>query len=152
MTIRILIADDHPVVRDGLVAVLATQPDFIVVGEAGTGREAVDRALELLIGVADGGNILGTGADKFDNDDKYLLHVNNRIREYIGLEFANHINFQLVPVEGQYILLVQCQPSPSPVFLKSGKDEDFYVRIGPGNRRLSTSEVLTYVANRKTKP
>ena len=33
-TIRILLADDHPVVRDGLVAILGTQPDFVVVGEA----------------------------------------------------------------------------------------------------------------------
>ncbi len=106
---------------------------------------------ELLIGVEDRGNILGTGADRFDNDDKYLLHVNNRIREYIGLEFVNFINFRLVPIEGQNILLIQCRPSPSPVFLKSGKDEDFYVRVGPGNRRLSTSEVLTYVTNRKAK-
>jgi DNA-binding NarL/FixJ family response regulator len=45
--IRILIADDHPIVRDGLVAVLTTQPDFAVAGEAGTGAEAVARALEL---------------------------------------------------------------------------------------------------------
>ena len=103
----------------------------------------------LLIGVADAGEILGTSADRFDNDDKYLLHVNNRIREYIGLEFVSFINFQLVPIEGQKVLLVQCQPSPSPVFLKSGKDEQFYVRVGPGNRRLSTSEVLNYVTNRK---
>lgn len=39
--IRILIVDDHPVVRDGLVATLSTQSDFEVVGEAGTGEEAV---------------------------------------------------------------------------------------------------------------
>ena len=105
----------------------------------------------LLIGVADAGDILGTAADRFDSDDKYLLHVNNRIREFIGLEFVNFINFQLVPVEEQKVLLVQCQPSPSPVFLKAGKDEHFYVRVGPGNRRLSTSEVLSYVTNRKAK-
>lgn len=45
--IRILVADDHPVVRDGLVAVLGTQPDFEIVGEVGTGTEAVERALAL---------------------------------------------------------------------------------------------------------
>lgn len=39
--IRILVADDHPVVRDGLVAILSTQPDFNVVGEAANGVEAV---------------------------------------------------------------------------------------------------------------
>ena len=106
----------------------------------------------LLIGVADQGDILGTNADQFENDDKYLLHVNNLIREHIGLEYAGFIRFQLVPVDSKKVLLIECQPSPSPAFLKMGKDEDFYVRIGPGNRRLSTSEVLAYVANRKTKP
>jgi two-component system, NarL family, response regulator LiaR len=42
--IRILVADDHPVVRDGLVAILGTQPDFQVVGEATNGAEAVQQA------------------------------------------------------------------------------------------------------------
>lgn len=46
-TIRILVADDHPVVRDGLVAILGTQPDFQIVGEAGDGVQAVSHALEL---------------------------------------------------------------------------------------------------------
>jgi DNA-binding NarL/FixJ family response regulator len=45
--IRILVVDDHPVVRDGLVAMLNTQPDFAVVGEAATGAEAVERAAAL---------------------------------------------------------------------------------------------------------
>jgi DNA-binding NarL/FixJ family response regulator len=45
--IRILVADDHPVVRDGLVAVLSTQPDFEVVGEAANGAEAVEQAQRL---------------------------------------------------------------------------------------------------------
>jgi two-component system nitrate/nitrite response regulator NarL len=39
--IRILIADDHPIVRDGLRRLLETQADFRVVGEAPDGREAV---------------------------------------------------------------------------------------------------------------
>lgn len=38
---RILVADDHPIVREGLVAILETQPDFDVVGQAATGGEAV---------------------------------------------------------------------------------------------------------------
>jgi DNA-binding NarL/FixJ family response regulator len=44
--IRILIVDDHPVVRDGLVAILSTQPDFAVVGEADSGGEALALAAE----------------------------------------------------------------------------------------------------------
>jgi DNA-binding NarL/FixJ family response regulator len=39
--IRVAVADDHPVVREGLVAMLETQRDFSVVGEAGTGPEAL---------------------------------------------------------------------------------------------------------------
>jgi CheY-like chemotaxis protein len=104
----------------------------------------------LLIGVEDQGEIFGTCADQFENDDKYLLHVNNLIREHIGLEYAGFIRFQLVPVDSKKVLLIECRPSPSPVFLKIGKNEDFYVRVGPGNRKLSTSEVLAYVTSRKT--
>ncbi len=45
--IRILVADDHPVVRDGLVAMLSTQSDFQVVAEASSGQEAVEKAAAL---------------------------------------------------------------------------------------------------------
>jgi DNA-binding NarL/FixJ family response regulator len=41
--IRLLLADDHPVVRDGLRGVFADDPDFEVVGEAANGAEAVAR-------------------------------------------------------------------------------------------------------------
>jgi DNA-binding NarL/FixJ family response regulator len=47
VTIKLLIADDHPVVRDGLSGMFATDPDFEVVGEAGDGAEAVRLATEL---------------------------------------------------------------------------------------------------------
>lgn len=46
-TVRVLIADDHAVVREGLRAVLGSEPDMEVVGEAATGKEAVERAAEL---------------------------------------------------------------------------------------------------------
>jgi len=46
-TIRILIADDHAVVREGLRAVLGSEPDMEVVGEAATGKEVIERAAEL---------------------------------------------------------------------------------------------------------
>ena len=45
--IRVLIADDHAVVRDGLAAVIAFEPDMQVVGHAANGREAVLRYSEL---------------------------------------------------------------------------------------------------------
>ena len=46
-TIRILIADDHAIVRMGLVTLLGAQDGFEVVGEASNGEQAVSRALKL---------------------------------------------------------------------------------------------------------
>lgn len=45
--IRVLIADDHAVVRDGLAAVIAFEADMQIVGHAANGREAVQRYREL---------------------------------------------------------------------------------------------------------
>jgi DNA-binding NarL/FixJ family response regulator len=47
MSIRVLLADDHAMVRQGLRELLAAQGEFEVVGEAATGAEAVQRSAEL---------------------------------------------------------------------------------------------------------
>src|SRR5579863_6845748 len=46
-TIRLLIADDHPIVRDGLKKLLMLEDDFEVVGEAVDGRDVLDKVREL---------------------------------------------------------------------------------------------------------
>ena len=43
--IKVLVADDHPVVRDGLRALFAEYPDIDMIGEAATGREAIKAAV-----------------------------------------------------------------------------------------------------------
>jgi DNA-binding NarL/FixJ family response regulator len=45
--IRVLVADDHPIVRSGIISVLSSQADFRVVGEAADGVEAVRLTAEL---------------------------------------------------------------------------------------------------------
>jgi DNA-binding NarL/FixJ family response regulator len=47
VTIRLLVVDDHPVVRAGIVGLLAGEPDLAVVGEAGDGAQACALAAEL---------------------------------------------------------------------------------------------------------
>lgn len=48
MSIRVLVADDHPVVRAGLIGLLQAAADVDIVGEAATGREAAELAIALL--------------------------------------------------------------------------------------------------------
>lgn len=45
--IRVLLADDHPIVRKGLAACLAQTPGIEIIGEVGDGREAVRKACDL---------------------------------------------------------------------------------------------------------
>jgi len=65
--IKLLIVDDHVILRDGLVSLFSPQPDFEVVGEAGTLGEAVIKACELKpdlvlmdIGLPDGSGVEAT--------------------------------------------------------------------------------------------
>jgi DNA-binding NarL/FixJ family response regulator len=50
--IKVLVVDDHTMVRDGITAVLMLQRDLVVVGEAVNGREAVEKVLRLMPDVA----------------------------------------------------------------------------------------------------
>ena len=45
--IRLLVVDDHPVVRDGIIGIFNDDPEFAVVGQAAHGAQAVERAREL---------------------------------------------------------------------------------------------------------
>ncbi len=50
--IRVLCVDDHPVVRDGIAAIISLQPDMMLAGAAATGGEALERFFELRPDVA----------------------------------------------------------------------------------------------------
>jgi len=65
--LRVLVADDHPLFREGVVQSLSTEPDIEVVAEAGSGEEAVRLATELIpdlvvldLGMPKGGGIAAT--------------------------------------------------------------------------------------------
>jgi DNA-binding NarL/FixJ family response regulator len=101
--IRVVIADDHPVVRDGLSALLASVPSVVVAGVAGNGREAVRAAVTLrpdvlvmdiqmpeLSGVAAAGEIARTAPDvavlmltMFDDDDSVFAAMRAGARGYV---------------------------------------------------------------------
>ena len=102
-SIRILVVDDHPIVRDGLVAILSTQPDFEVVGEAGNGEEALaqiaehkpdvmllDLEMPVLDGVATLKQLQSDGVDVrtivftvFDTDERIVSAMQAGAKGYI---------------------------------------------------------------------
>lgn len=103
----------------------------------------------LVVGVNDQSMPLGIEKDGFENEDKYLLHVNNRLQQHIGLEHAANTRFGLYPIDGVKLLLIECMPASKPVFLVDAGQESFYIRVGPGTRKLTMSQMLAYVVERK---
>ncbi|MHC5190641.1 MAG: AlbA family DNA-binding domain-containing protein, partial [Planctomycetota bacterium] len=101
----------------------------------------------LLVGVEDNGNILGVAADQFPNEDKFLLHFNNLINQHLGLETAGSFSFDIRHLESGDIMIIDCQPSPAPVYVTHDRKEEFYVRVGPGTRPLTTRDALEYIRN-----
>lgn len=100
----------------------------------------------LLIGVENSGKITGIEADKFENTDKYLLHLTNIIKTKIGKKSISLVKFKLMEVEGKTILRIECEKSKSPVFIRSPTDEEeFYIRAGPSSTQIKGSELVDYI-------
>lgn len=102
----------------------------------------------LLVGVMDDGTILGLDPDRFENDDKCLLHLTNLINSRIGAEFSIYIVYRLIQVDDKKVLRIDCKPSDTAAFLKTKDNEDFFVRSGPSSIKLSPRELLEYSAKR----
>ena len=84
MTIRVVIADDHRVVRDGLCYLLSQEPDIEIAGEAGDGRQTIDVVaatrpdvllLDLYMPGLDGHAVLAALRDKADDPARRLAVV-----------------------------------------------------------------------------
>jgi len=102
----------------------------------------------LLIGVADDGEILGTAADKFPNEDKFILHFDNLIQQHIGLQFAGWIHGSFRTLGDQRVFLINCDRCEDPVFLRKGAEELFFIRVGASSRQLPGSRIFDYLEER----
>ncbi len=104
----------------------------------------------LLIGVSDDKEVIGIENDKFPNEDKFNLHLMNLIKQKIGKRHLSLMDFQVGTVEKKSIMRIECDTSKRPVFLKDGKDEEFYIRAGPSTSELKASGLVEYI-NKKFK-
>ncbi len=103
---------------------------------------------DLLVGINDGGQIIGLEKDGFKNDDKLGLHLTNLIKNKIGNEFLPFIRFEIIKIGEKKILQVSCRESKKRVFLKNGHEEEFYVRNGPASIRLEGSSLVDYIQHK----
>lgn len=106
----------------------------------------------LLIGVDDKGNPIGLERDfnslpKSDIDG-FENHFNNIFNAMIGPEFRRLVKLAFDKVDDKTVCLTDVQSSHKPVYLKSGENEDFYIRTGNATTSLRMSEVATYVSSR----
>jgi len=99
----------------------------------------------LLIGVSDEGTICGIERDNFITNDRFCLQFTNLVKEHIGSQHLPSINFELIPLNEKFILYVECKKSSKPVFLKLGKDEHFFIRVGPASAEIFGSKLIEYI-------
>jgi type I restriction enzyme R subunit len=108
---------------------------------------------DLLIGVADDGSVVGIEHDRLENDDKFMRHLVQVVRNGLGDRAGTCLDPQIQVVQGKPVCLVICQRSPEPVFLKwkgmeAAPDGDFFVRSGPRTDRLAPESAAEYQRTR----
>jgi DNA-binding NarL/FixJ family response regulator len=123
--VRVMIADDHPLFRDGLRAMLESEPDIELVGEAATGQEAITLSRQLLPDVvlmdikmpdldgieatrrviAESPNTRVLVVTMFEDDDSVLAAMRAGARGYVvkGMRSADAIRAIRAVAEGEAI-------------------------------------------------
>ena len=108
---------------------------------------------DLLIGVADDGAIVGIERDQLENDDKFMRHLAQIVRNGLGDRAGTCIDPKTQVVNMNTVCVVSCQRSPEPVYLKwkgveSTSEGDFFVRSGPGTVKLPAESAREFVRTR----
>ncbi|HBY96387.1 MAG: DUF262 domain-containing protein [Ardenticatenaceae bacterium] len=102
----------------------------------------------LTIGVADDGTPLGINADGFENEDKMSLHLVNLIKDRIGPTMMQFIHARFEDYDSCRVMVIECSKARTPVFVKDGNMERFYIRTGPSTTELSASQTQEYIKQR----
>ncbi len=102
----------------------------------------------LVIGVSDDGSPVGVQADGFVNEDKMSLHLVNIVKSRMGVQAMTSIHAHFDDHDNSRVLVVKCRKSPTPIFLKDGDYERFYIRTGPSTTELSASQTQEYIRQR----
>jgi NarL family two-component system response regulator LiaR len=166
--IQILVADDHPVVREGLAAMLSTQPDFEVAGQAATGTEVIQQVgvlrldvvlLDLEMPEMDGVEVLQHLRElqpdlpvivftAFDTDERIVGAVQAGARGYLLKGAPRAQIFEAIRVVSQGGSLLQ--PVVASKLLRHVSDQAQEERAGPEALTKREIEVLGLLAQGRT--
>lgn len=102
----------------------------------------------LVVGVSDDGQTMGVEADGFPNEDKMHLHLVNLLKTRIGSQHSMYIHPRFEDRDDARVLLVECWPSNSAVYVNDGNTDHFYVRTGAATTELSARQTQEYIAQK----
>ena len=136
MTTRLLLVDDHAVVREGLRAILALEPDFAVVGEANNGRAALELVQQLEPHVV----VMDIGMGALNGIDATRLLV----RDYPGTKVV-----VLSMHSDESFVLAALEAGAAAYVIKAAKSEELIraIRAVASDRRYLCSDVAGVVMN-----
>jgi predicted HTH transcriptional regulator len=105
----------------------------------------------LVIGVEDQGTVCGIEPDLNllgGSKDKFEQLISSLVFEHIGAAVTPYLRLRLEDVEGHTVCVVDLERFAEPVFTKTEKGREFYVRVGNTTRALDTEETLRYIESR----
>ncbi len=104
----------------------------------------------LVIGVEDDGNVLGLQKDLQTLEgsiDKFGQLLSSQVSDFLGARFWPFIKPRYEELNGATLCVIEIDRSPEPVFLRSKRGNEFFVRMGPTSRMLDVEETVRYTQN-----
>lgn len=102
----------------------------------------------LVVGVSDDGSPVGIQVDEFENEDKMNLHLVNIVKSRMGIPAMTTLHVHFDDHDDCRVMVVKCRKAPTPVFVKDGDTERFYIRTGPSTTELIPSQTQDYIKQR----
>jgi hypothetical protein len=105
----------------------------------------------LLIGVEDQGDVCGVNLDLQlvgNSEDGFAQLVNTLMFQQLGAGAVPYIRQRIEAVDGHKVCVPDVDRSAEPVFTKSDKGREFFVRVGNTTRALDPEETLRYIESR----
>ena len=104
---------------------------------------------EIFVGVEDNGNIIGLEHDyavvNHKNKDGFRLQLTQIINQYLVKTFYQYISVKIIPMKGKDVCVIEVAKSKTPVFLKNGDKEEFYIRASASSQPMSMKEANEYI-------